>query len=460
MLLTLSQPATTDFGARAAAHDFKPPQLPSNTPRFSPNLIMNENLRSSLPASHTPTMSNQHRGLPPPMGMTLPDPGRPPPPIAPSQPLGSMPPAPTQWQGEGHDLRNWLNTKAEEERRRQEEEKTRQETLRLEQRRVEQSMLRESMQGGVPPHMVPMIFAGIGGANLANFSLEMLQQYTAQLQAGQHQMQESSPEMRRETRSIQQPPAPYPLQSQPAPPHPLQAPPVAPIQPPPPMPTQQPAFSAYQPPSPPGRPRIPAAPSAPRSAAHSALPRLTTGDMQIHQPPTAPSSAHPLQQTQTIQQDQPASSPSIYFHHWVPPTSQAEGKSGNQPQTPIVGPGGSHLSEGEYTSSPRKRKAPGPHQPPPPPSANPTHSSPSFSTTSSGKKAGGAGGSVQHNRSRSNASKEGDSVRHTPSRRDSGAPGTQVEFMMNVDQRRGRDASTMPRSTAPSYPSSPKREYR
>ncbi|KAG9757594.1 hypothetical protein KCU95_g20234, partial [Aureobasidium melanogenum] len=63
------------------------------------------------------------------------------------------------------------------------------------------------MQGGIPPHMVPMIFAGIGGANLANFSLEVLQQYTAQLQAAQQQVQ-AGQEDARERRSINQPPAP------------------------------------------------------------------------------------------------------------------------------------------------------------------------------------------------------------------------------------------------------------
>lgn len=417
MLLTLSQPGKSDFGPRT--HDFKSPHLPLTAPRYSPKPMMNEAVRPSLPASITPTMSNQHRGLPPPAAMTLPDPGRPPPMIPPPPPPAQVQAhgheAPrAQWQEEGEASRNWHATRVEEERRRQEEEKTRQESLRLEQRRVEHSMLRESMQGGIPPHMVPMIFAGIGGANLANFSLEVLQQYTAQLQAAQQQLQPGQ-ESGRDQRTINQPPAPYALASQPQ----SQTHPGAPLQPPPPMAAHQSTFSAYQPTSPNDR-RIP---GAPRSVAQSALPRLTTGDMQINPPPSAPSSAHPLHQTQTIQQEQPSSSPSIYFHHWVPPTSQSESKPANQPQTPITGTGASQTSEGHHADSPRKRKNQTAHQPPPPPSSAPSQSSPSFSTTSSGRK----GGAV-HDHVRSNASPRA-TTGHTPSRRDSGAPGTQIDFV-------------------------------
>ena len=424
MLLTLSQPGKSDFGARAT-HDFKSTQLP----RYSPKSMMNDAVRPPLPASITPTMSNQHRGLPPPAAMTLPDPGRAPPMIPPPPPPVQAPAhihheaQRTQWQDEGESSRSWHATRVEEERRRQEEEKTRQESLRLEQRRVEHSMLRESMQGGIPPHMVPMIFAGIGGANLANFSLEVLQQYTAQLQAAQQQLQQSGQEDARERRSINQPPAPYALPSQPQ----AQAHAGAvPQQPPPPLAAHQSTFSAFQSTSPPGR-RIPGAPRS--SVAQSTLPRLTTGDMQVNPPPSAPSSAHPLHQTQTIQKDQPASSPSIYFHHWVPPTSQADSKSGNQPQTPVTGTGASQNAEAGHhpADSPRKRKNQQAHQPPPPPSSLPaqSQSSPSFSTTSSGRKAGPA-----QDLARSNASPRAISVAGQSShRRDSGAPGTHLDFV-------------------------------
>ena len=296
-------------------------------------------------------------------------------------------------------MRHWLSARAEEDKRKQEEQRTRQEELRLEQRKLEHSMLRESLDRGVPPTMVPMMYAGIGGSSLASASLEMLQHYHSQLQAAQQQLQhQPSPEMRREQRLLSQAPQPqYALQhqqpqivpSQPAdqsqPPQPSQGPPL------------QTTFPAYQT----GPPTRPPPTSAPRSATHS-LPRLTTNEMFIQQPgqQQGPGSAHPLQQTQTIsQQDQPTSSPSIYFHHWQPPN---ESKA-NQPQTPAskdeprsAHPGSSHLSENEYKESPRKRKAQGAHQPAPPPS----HTSPNFGTGSSGSSRGKAG----HTRTRSNTS--------------------------------------------------------
>ncbi|KAJ9626291.1 hypothetical protein H2203_003923 [Taxawa tesnikishii (nom. ined.)] len=343
-----------------------------------------------------------------------------------------MPVPPTQWQGSEDSMRNWLATKAEEERRRQEEERTRQETLRLDQRRVEHSMLRESLQGGVPPHMVPMIFAGIGGANMANVSLDWLQQYTLQLQQ-QQQAAGVSPELRRESRLINPPTATYAAPAQ-APQQGIPGAPIA-IQPPPPITQHQSTFSAY-PQSPGSRARAAAPTSAPRASAHAALPRLTTNEMQIHQPPTAPSSAHPLHQTQTIQPEQPASSPSIYFHHWVPPTSQAEPKS-HKPPTPSGRD--DHVHEGDYKESPRKRKAQGAHQAAPVPSQ---HTSPSFSTTSNTPRSKNA-----HGRTRSNTSKEGDSSRQTSSRRDSAALGSQGE----VD-RRDRESTSFKQAAPPSPP--------
>jgi hypothetical protein len=161
MLLTLSNPVKSDFEFKP--HAYSPAFSSSTAARYS------DKPHGGFPsqaANPHHTMGSQHRGLPPPSAMTLPDPGRGPPPMSSS--LGQLPPAPTQWQGAEDGMKNWLAAKAEEERRKQEEEKTRQETLRLEQRKVEQSMLRESMQGGVPPHLVPIIFAGIGGGNLAN----------------------------------------------------------------------------------------------------------------------------------------------------------------------------------------------------------------------------------------------------------------------------------------------------
>ncbi|KAK7513036.1 hypothetical protein IWZ03DRAFT_408459 [Phyllosticta citriasiana] len=283
-------------------------------------------------------MSSSHRGLPPPAAMTLPDPSRPPPPPPPPMPasMNQMPAPPSQWQGAEESMRNWLAAKVEEDRRRQEEEKTRQESLRLEQRKIEQSMLRESIQGGVPPHLVPMIFAGIGGAGVASANLEWLQQYVAQLQAQQQQavaQAQGSPDLRREQRLITPAQPGVYGQAPPAVPGPPALPGQAvagPAQPSGPF-----SASAYTPGSmsPASRARaIQGYPTGPKLPPHSQLPRLTTNEMQIQPPPAAPVNLSTIQQSQQ-QEPQTSSSPSIYFHHWVPPTTQS-GSGTNPPATP------------------------------------------------------------------------------------------------------------------------------
>lgn len=442
MSLTISQPAKVEFGGRTT-HDFSP-RISLAKSRVSPQPRIDSPLSSlRVGSSNDSKMTTPHRGLPPPAAMTLPDPGRPPPSIGPH--LGAMPDAPPRWQGQEESMRNWLVAKAEEDRRKQEEEKTRQESYRLEQRRIEQSMMREALQAGVPPALVPIIYAGMGGSSTTNFSIEWLQQYASQLQVSQQQQipQQHSPnELRRETRLIGQASSQYggPQQqvvpSQPADqsqqPGPLQT-----------------TFSAYQP----GQSRGPPT-SAPRSATHTQLPRLTTNEMYVHQPTQqGPGSAHPLQHSQTLQQDQPASSPSIYFHHWVPPN---ESKN-NQPQTP-AGKGephsahpSSHLSEADYRESPRKRKAQGAHERPPPPSAGPQYTSPPFSTTSST-----SGRKVGHGRSRSNTESRPES-RRDPDPPRSSQPGS-GELS---DERRRRDSPpSMPQDESTTETEPPRAEHR
>lgn len=428
MSLTISQPSKTEFGHRIT-HEFNP-RISLAKSRFSPSSRVGTPSPVSSLRVGTATSDDQgdkmsgphpHRGLPPPSAMALPDPRREggPPPFG--QALGAMPAPPGQWNGQEESMRNWLSAKAEEDKRKQEEQKTQQETLRLEQRKIEQSMLRESLQGGVPPSMVPMIYAGIGGANLANVSLDWLQQYAGQLQLAHQQIQQSSPDMRREQgRLIGPPQAAYPV-AQPSHQQVLPSQPTEQPAPPPPPPGPiQTTFSAYQPTA-----ARQSQTSAPRSATLTQLPRLTTNEMYVHQPPQpAAGGAHPLQQSQTIQQqDQATSSPSIYFHHWVPPD---QAKSSNNPQTPASkgephsAHPGSQAQESEYRESPRKRKAQGGHQAnPPPSSAGPQYTSPSFSTTSSasGRKGG-------HARTRSNASLGRDSDGRPDSRRDD-PPSTQ-----------------------------------
>ncbi|CAG7981961.1 unnamed protein product [Penicillium nalgiovense] len=111
------------------------------------------------PTTPNPTMSSSSRDLVPPSGLN-----RLPPPLSMSTPL---PPLPARWEGT-EDMKLWLHTKMEEDRRRQQEERTYQATLVLERRRIEQSILSDALRAGVPPNLVPLIFNGIytTGANL------------------------------------------------------------------------------------------------------------------------------------------------------------------------------------------------------------------------------------------------------------------------------------------------------
>ncbi|CAI0655014.1 unnamed protein product [Colletotrichum noveboracense] len=362
-MLTVKQP--THYGYKSV-HDLP---TPPSTSRPSPPLSYQDHpshkLLPSIPRSHSPPgqpMSTHHRGLPPPAAMTLPpQPPHstaappPPPPPAPqpiSQPpsthshaMGQLPGPPPQWQGAEDSMRSWLAAKTEEERRRQEEEKTRQESLRLEQRRIEADMLRTSLSGGIPPPIVPLVFAGMGGGVLPPAAMEWAQQFlNPHGQPQHHQLLPSqgplSPDHRRDSQSQpygQYPGVPSTPSSAPGP-H---------------------GFTAY-PGSPGTRGRattLSSTGSISRPLGSSNLPSLNTNvpqsgshgssTMQSHQ-------AHSTAQSAAAQQEaQP--SPSIYFHHWHPPTSQAGGGS-TQPATP----------SGE---SPRnKRKATGPQPAAPPPS--------------------------------------------------------------------------------------------
>ncbi|KZL66046.1 hypothetical protein CI238_06239 [Colletotrichum incanum] len=360
-MLTVKQP--THYGYKSV-HDLP---TPPSTSRPSPPLAYQDHpshkLLPSIPRSHSPPgqpMSAHHRGLPPPAAMTLPpQPSHsssappPPPPPAPqsigqapsihSHAMGQLPGPPPQWHGAEESMRSWLAAKTEEERRRQEEEKTRQESLRLEQRRIEADMLRTSLNGGIPPPIVPLVFAGMGGG-VPPAALEWAQQFLAQQgQQPQHpQLLPSqgplSPDHRRDSHSQsygQYAGVPSTPSSAPGP-H---------------------GFPGY-----PGSPQrgrattLSSTGSVSRPLGSSNLPSLNTNVPHSGPPGSSTLQSqqqHPAAQSaQTQQEAQP--SPSIYFHHWHPPTSQAGGGS-TQPATP----------SGE---SPRnKRKATGPQQAPPPP---------------------------------------------------------------------------------------------
>ncbi|KIW05475.1 hypothetical protein, variant 2 [Verruconis gallopava] len=327
-------------------------------------------------------MGTPHRGLPPPSAMTLgPEPVRSiPPPLSTS--FAGMPEPPRQWQGAEESMNRWLLTKAEEEKRKQEEERTRQESLRLEQRRIEQGILLEAIRSGIPPHLVPIIFAGIGSHSVANLSVEWLQQYNNSLHAAQQQQQISSqsqatgsPDNRRER--LLAGPQPYPPSAP--------IPGAASSQQPPAGPSSAPYGYGSNPLSPSVRSQPP--PSGPSSSS-------TRGPLQQVLPRVAPeeqrsSSAHQVLsgavqpvQMQMGQPEQSASSPGggIFFHHWQPPSSQSAG--GNQPPTPS-----------ENTNSPKRRKAQVLQPTSMPPTSEPRYSASSFvhvtspvGSTSSGRK--------------------------------------------------------------------------
>ena len=89
-----------------------------------------------------------------------------------------LPPAPTSWQS-AEQMKYWLLARAEEDRRFQEVERTCQETLRLKQREIEQSMLQDSLRAGVPPHIIPLIFAGMKEGKNSQV-VDLFEKHTAQ----------------------------------------------------------------------------------------------------------------------------------------------------------------------------------------------------------------------------------------------------------------------------------------
>lgn len=356
MLLTLKPPFNNGIKSPHelflnSKSSYSPPMIPGGLP--------------PAPDPSDRRMSNTHRGLPPPSAMSLPPPERPPadrglPGMA---PLGQLPGPPSQWQGAEDSMRNWLLAKAEEDRRKQEEERTRQEGLRLDQRKIEQSMLRESLSGGVPPVMVPLIFAGMGGGSLPNSAVEWAQHYLAQMslqtqqQAQQVQQQQQQLQQAQQATQGHHPPSEPRRDNRMIPPNPYGS-----------QPPLQPAPQASQPQY--GRP-------------------TGTGELQIQAPPSGAASQalHSIHQPPSAQQEQQTSQ-GIYFHHWVPPDKQS---SGNQPPTPSnKSQHGSPFSQSQqshlrsdYQNSPKKRKATGTHHPPPAPTSQPGDRSPPYSQASS-----------------------------------------------------------------------------
>jgi hypothetical protein len=229
-------------------------------------------------------------------------------------------------------MRAWLAAKTEEDKRKQEEEKTRQESYRLEQRRMEVEILRTSLQGGIPPPLVPVVFAGMGGGALSPAALDWAQQFMMSQSPQQHPPALMPPgavtseHQRRDSQAQMY--GQYPVSSGvPSTPGSAQGPPSA-------------YMSGY--PGSPTRPRVQSIPGpmvGRQQLVGGGLPNLITNvpggpggsSGAAHQPGLAQAQ----QQSQQQHQHESQASPSIYFHHWQPPTTQSGGRSGaEQPATP------------------------------------------------------------------------------------------------------------------------------
>lgn len=106
-------------------------------------------------------------------------------------------------------IQHWLRAKAEEDRRAQEVEKTHQEKLKLEQRKAEHDILNEALDAGIPPHMVPSIFASMMGAWYAQRTPHTVHGWPYAYGSAQAYSQQAWP-------SAPAPPTYYPAPSNPA----------------------------------------------------------------------------------------------------------------------------------------------------------------------------------------------------------------------------------------------------
>ncbi|KAF3917404.1 hypothetical protein ABW21_db0205377 [Orbilia brochopaga] len=332
-------------------------------------------------------MPTSHRGLPPPAGMPLPT----------HSPPSNQTQIPDRWHsGSEETQRTFFQAKSDEEKRRQEEEKTRQESFRLEIRRTELEMLREAFRGGIPPHLVPIIFTG-GGA-LAGTSAEWANQYMSQLNHNQQQLLQgnlvSPPDSRLEPRLLTSAEHPTPKSGS------LSSLTHTPAQPISSHVSPRPAQSLHQ-----------SATSTPNSyptfsgglastrnhtplthtsdLPRSSLPRINTNDVHVQPPPQGPPPGLPMQlsgipppvqplgQVSTSQQPsqqhniqsqhsqdssrRPESSP-LFFHHWQPPSTQASyaplasTSPGSGKMESSLPPGQAYTAGSDSSHSPKKRK--------------------------------------------------------------------------------------------------------
>ncbi|KAL4818006.1 hypothetical protein BDW67DRAFT_20818 [Aspergillus spinulosporus] len=393
MLLTLNSTSQNGIQYPHEHSRFQPPRSPS--PSISTSDPSAAPAAPSRPADF-PSMDSSRNTLPRP-SLTLPPPdvGFASMPSTTGPASQQLPPPPSQWQSSNSDdaMHHWLRAKAEEDRRKQEEEKTRQESLRLEQRRVEASMLRDSLLAGIPPQIIPLVFAGICHNGLPQPVVELAQQYLSQVSTARGSNSQVAPQAPSHAHSLssyhsQRPSVHVRQDSRSGLQH---------TGPPPPPPPPNILLSQNAPsnittpstPQMPGRRSLPSAPPDSRAgaspwinqggAAQAQAGQITMGNVQY-----APGSSVPAPVAQVSRrpdsQSRP-SPPSLYFHHWVPPAQSQSGTApGKAHQEP---PAHSTSRRSEHHASPgRKRKASGPHQPAPVPSSRSSESLMGVSQTS------------------------------------------------------------------------------
>lgn len=304
----------------------------------------------------------------------------------PSNPdMHTLPPAPGPWAGP-ETMQRWLQAKVEEDRRCQEEEKTRQETMKLERRKVDHAILVDALRAGVPPHLAPLVFGGIDGPVDGKLATPEVLQYMADMtrhsSVPPHQPQAHPGASQPATlpslsQQFSAPPAGESLRDMRTVPSNAYALPAQ---------NQSPGIrnSSSQLPAGGGGAggggRAPfstvmastnaPAGNLPRPMEMAAKSRSNAGLHSVHSlgTPQPPSNPPPRGQPESRPR---RPSPSIAFHHWIPPSQSQPQTSSNRMQEDYVLPSnGSAQMRPEIQGSPgRKRKSLSIHHQLPPPSS-------------------------------------------------------------------------------------------
>lgn len=279
-------------------------------------------------------------------------------------------------------MQRWLQAKVEEDRRCQEEEKTRQETMKLERRKVDHAILVDALRAGVPPHLAPLVFGGVDGLvdgkpatpEMLQYMADMTRQST--IPTHQPQAHPGAPQPATLPSLSQQfstPPA-GDLRDMRAVPSNAYASPVQ---------NQSPAIrnNSSQQPTGGGGGRGPyvstvitsnntPAGSLPRPMEMTGQSRSSAGFHSVHSigAPQPPSNPPPRGQHEPRPR---RASPSIAFHHWIPPgQSQPQAPSNRIQEDHVLPSNGSAQMRSEIPGSPaRKRKSLSIHHQLPPPSS-------------------------------------------------------------------------------------------